>query len=129
GEPMATITQAGTVEEFLKTETVLSSDSHIMEPPDLWTSRLPASLAEKLPTFGPRSGKNSGGWDPNQRVSEMKQDGVSGEVLYHTLGLRLFAVEDGEAQEAAFQVGHDYMAEYRSAAPDRLWGIGMIAGD
>ncbi len=123
---MATITLAGTVEEFLKTETILSSDSHIMEPPDLWTSRLPANLSSKLPTFGPRNGKNDGGWDPKQRVSEMKQDGVSGEVLYHTLGLRLFAVEDRAAQEAAFQAGNDYMAEYCSAAPDRLWGIGMI---
>jgi len=124
---MATITQAGTVQDILATEAIVSSDSHIMEPPDLWEKRLPAALADKLPKFGPRGGKNSGGGDPTLRVQEMATDGVSGEVLYHTLGLRLFAVEDRAAQEAAFQVGNDYMAEYCSAAPDRLWGIPMLS--
>ena len=54
-------------------------------------------------------------------------DGVGAEFLYPTLGLRLFAIEDQEAQEAAFRVGNDYLAEYCSAAPDRLWGAAMIS--
>ena len=57
----------------------------------------------------------------------MAADGVSAEFLYPTLGLRLFGIEDPETQEAAFRIGNDYMAEYCSAAPDRIWGIPMIS--
>ena len=111
------------------TETVLiSADSHILEPVDLWVREMPANLRSEIPEFDRQAaGNKPGGTDPRERVKEMASDGVSGEFLYPTLGLRLFAVENQEAQETAFRIGNDYMAEYCSEAPDRLWGAPMIS--
>ena len=101
-------------------EILISADSHIIEPPDLWERHLPTSLRTEMPKFPSQgAGNKPGGSDPKDRVKEMAVDGVSAEFLYPTLGLRLFAIENQEAQEAAFRVGNDYMAEYCSAASDR----------
>jgi predicted TIM-barrel fold metal-dependent hydrolase len=109
-------------------EMLISSDSHIIEPADLWEKQMPASQRDQVPKFSDDGGGNKpGGTDPKERVKEMAQDGVSAEVLYPTRGLRLFAIEDPDAQEAAFRIGNDWMAEYCAAAPDRLWGIPMIS--
>ena len=109
-------------------EILISADSHIIEPPDLWERHLSTSLRTQMPKFPSQGASNKpGGADPKDRVKEMAVDGVSAEFLYPTLGLRLFAIENQEAQEAAFRVGNDYMAEYCSAAPDRLWGAPMIS--
>ena len=125
---MATITQAANLREILATEAIISSDSHIIEPIDLWDKQAPAALKAHLPKLS-RAGADDkpGGIDAKERVREMARDGVSGEVLYTTLALRLFAVEDPASQEAYFRIGNDYMAEYCAAAPDRLWGIPMIS--
>ena len=64
-----------------------------------------------------------GGYDPKERISEMETDGVSAEVLYPTLGLRLFSLESPEAQEACFRIYNDWLMEYCSIAPKRLVGI------
>ena len=57
----------------------------------------------------------------------MEVDGVSAEVLYPTLGLRLFALENAELQEACFQIANDWVIDYCKAAPGRLVGIPMIS--
>lgn len=109
-------------------EVLISADSHIIEPIDLWETRMPASLRDQIPKFTREGAADKpGGTDPKERVKEMASDGVGAEILYTTLGLRLFAIENPEVQEAAFRVGNDYMAEYCSAAPDRLWGVPMIS--
>ena len=110
------------------TELLISSDSHIIEPADLWVKAMPASQRDAVPSFSGERGDNKpGGTSGKERVSEMAADGVSAEFLYPTLGLRLFGIEDQETQEAACRIGNDYMAEYCSAAPDRIWGIPMIS--
>ena len=118
--------EAGSVD--VSQEMRISSDSHIIEPVDLWEKQMPASQSDQVPKFSADRGDNKpGGEDPKERVKEMATDGVSAEVLYPTKGLRLYAMEDAEAQEAAFRIGNDWMAEYCAAAPDRLWGIPMIS--
>src|SRR5258706_12503983 len=79
-----------------------SSDYHNMEPPDLWEANLTPSLRAKFPQFPPRNtaGEKPGGHDPKARLDEMAVDGVSAEVLYATHGLRLYALEDAQLQEA-----------------------------
>ena len=73
-------------------EILISSDSHVMEDPDLWVNGVPAALKEEAPKFPPRVlgegfQAQPGGWDPAERIKEMAKDGVSAEVLYPTLGL------------------------------------------
>ncbi len=44
------------------------------------------------------AGAHRGGWDPAQRVKDMDQDGVAGDVLYTTLGFRMFWIKDAGFQ-------------------------------
>src|SRR5436853_5181398 len=121
---------------------VISADSHVMEPADLWTSRvdknlreiapqvlangdrpgysfhapgLPPStvsgswgagrsgedLKEHLATAGYESARPSG-WDPAERLKDQDIDGVRAEVLYGTLGMRLFRMTDAALQQEFF---------------------------
>jgi predicted TIM-barrel fold metal-dependent hydrolase len=116
-------------EAVLAGEKIISADSHIMEPEDLWIKNLPSSLKSKYPDFPKRNspGEKPGGYDPRARIGEMETDGVSAEVLYPTLGLRLFAMEHAEAQEACFQIANDWMIDYCKVTPGRLIGIPMIS--
>src|ERR1700751_883636 len=133
----------------MTTTRIISADSHMMEPPDLWTTRLDSSLRERAPRVikqegktgsvfvGPglrpfpvaggfaagRSGARLGGfmkrpegsedagpsgWDPVERIKDQDVDGVSAEVLYTTLGMSLFGMEDPELQPACFGTYNDW---------------------
>ena len=113
-------------------EIIISADSHVMEPHDLWTTRMPASLRDQAPTYPPHEvGKGfqdrPGGTIPELRLEEMAKDGLSAEVLYPTLGLGQFGLDDAKVQEAAFRVYNDWLIEYCKVAPDRLIGLPNIA--
>jgi len=147
---------------------LISSDSHVSEPPDLWAERLdikyreraprvvlnpegqegayfiyegypPHNLAiglgagrtpEELAAFlktGTYADARPGGWDPAQRLPDMELDGVEAEVLYTTLGFRLFWLKDAGLQRACFRVYNDWLAAYCSYAPRRLKGLALIS--
>jgi predicted TIM-barrel fold metal-dependent hydrolase len=147
---------------------LISSDSHVSEPPDLWAERLdikyrgraprvvlnpegqegayfiyegypPHNLAiglgagrtpEELAAFlktGTYADARPGGWDPAQRLPDMELDGVEAEVLYTTLGFRLFWLKDTGLQRACFRVYNDWLAAYCSYAPKRLKGLALIS--
>ena len=73
------------------------------------------------------AGAHHGGWDPAQRLKDMDQDGVAGDVLYTTLGFRMFWIRDAGFQRACFQVYNDWLAEFCSYSPKRLKGLGLIS--
>ena len=112
-----------TAEQVLGNDRIVSSDSHIMEPADLWEKNLTPNLRAKYPKYPVRNspGEKPGGWDPRARLDEMAVDGVSAEVLYPTYGLRLFALEDAALQEACFRIGNDWLIDYCRTAPRRLF--------
>ena len=56
----------------------------------------------------------------------MEKDGLSGEVLYPTLMLDLFALDDPGMQEACFRVYNDWLIDYCSVDTNRLIGIPAI---
>ena len=126
---MSTAVLAREAESVTAKEILVSADSHITEPNDLWEKGLPASLRDRAPKFAPRqaAGQKPGGYDSKARLEEMAVDGVTAEILYPTLGLRLYAMEDAEAQEACFRIANDWLIEYCQVAPDRLVGIPMIS--
>jgi predicted TIM-barrel fold metal-dependent hydrolase len=111
---------------------LISADSHVIEDPQLWKKRLPHAFQDTAPIFpelkvGGQFQARPGGHDPNARLHEMAEDGVSGEVLYPSFGLDLYGLTDIPLQEACFRVYNDWIIEYCSAAPDRLFGIGNLS--
>jgi len=103
-----------------------------MEPPDLWKKRVEEKYREQAPLFPPHKvgegfQAHAGGWDPNERIKEMEIDGLRAEVLYPTLGLDLFGLDDAALQEACFQAYNDWIIEYCRAVPKRLIGIPAIS--
>ncbi len=113
-------------------EILISADSHVMEPPDLWVKRVPARFQDVAPRFpehklGVGFQARPGGQDPHERIKEMKTDTVSAEVLYPTLGLTLFGLDDAALQEACFRAYNDWLIGYCQVSLDRLIGVPCIS--
>src|SRR5437867_8633805 len=70
-----------------------------------------------------------GGYDPEQHLTDMRLDGVAGEVLYPSQGLFYFRVADSALQAAIFRAYNDWLAEFCRTDPARLKGIAMISMD
>ena len=145
-------------------ELVLSSDSHVFEPPDLWTTRIDRAFRDRAPRLRRVDGVDQlvvddqfvsgiglisnagarfdapetissaarfedvprGGYDPEQHLGDMRQDGVAGEVLYPSQGLFYFKVADSALMSAIFRAYNDWLAEFCRADPARLKGIAMV---
>ena len=146
---------------------VISADSHVTEPMDLWQERLDARFRDRAPSVienpgeGPRflfvaegtapfplaggfaAGRSGqelkeifgkgyeaarpSGWDPVERIKDQELDGLDAEVLYPSLGMTTFGMPDAELQRACFHAYNDWVAEYCSHDPKRLYGIGLIS--
>jgi predicted TIM-barrel fold metal-dependent hydrolase len=84
--------------------------------------------AEELTMFGARfEDMHRGGWDPQARLADQDRDGVSAEILYPTVGMMLCNHPDFDFKHACFTAYNLWIAEYSSAHPDRLLGIGQTA--
>ncbi len=146
---------------------IVSADSHMTEPPDLWVQRIDGRFRDRAPRvvselqgkpgvwfvcegLEPRSvagtfaaGKTPqelaafqkvgyeaarpGGWDPAERLKDMAIDGVAAEVLYTTLGFRLFGLTDGPFQAAIFRAYNDWLAEFCAYDPRKFAGLALIS--
>ncbi len=147
---------------------IVSADSHMMEPADLWKTRLDSGLrgrapevvrnpdpdaptflfvAEGAPPFPVAGGFAAGrsgdelkefmnegyeaarpsGWDPVERIKDQEVDGIDAEVLYPTLGMTIFSMPDAQLQRACFTAYNDWLAEFCSHDPRRLYGVGLIS--
>jgi predicted TIM-barrel fold metal-dependent hydrolase len=146
---------------------ILSSDSHVFEPPDLWTTRIDAAFRDRGPRMERIDGADQlivdnrvlsgiglisnagarfeapetisslarfedvhqGGYDPHQHLSDMRLDGVAGEVLYPSQGLFYFKVADSALMSAIFRAYNDWLADFCRVDPSRLKGIAMVNVD
>jgi predicted TIM-barrel fold metal-dependent hydrolase len=133
--PFPRLSDVHVTQETLATigrEQRISADSHMTEPPDLWEKRLPSALRERAPRFPQRDNASSGrvragGWDPYERLKDQAYDSISAEVLYPTRGNAAWVTGDPELEEACCRVYNDWMIEFCSVAPQRLWGLAMIS--
>jgi predicted TIM-barrel fold metal-dependent hydrolase len=69
------------------------------------------------------------GWDPAERLKDQDIDGVKAEVIYTTLGMPLFGLDDDDLRRACFAVYNDWVAEFRSYCPPRLHPIALVSLD
>src|SRR6266849_9332212 len=145
---------------------VISADSHMMEPADLWETRLDHKFRDHAPKvvknergsgylfvapgvrpfpvaggFGiGKSGEElkehlqkgyeaarPSGWDPAERIKDQDIDGVQAEVIYTTLGMPLFGLDDDELRRACFGAYNDWLAEFCSYNPKRLVGNALVS--
>ena len=125
-----------------------SGDSHVIEPDDLWTSRLPANLAERAPravkdekhetvyvdgqtafrtlaAFA-EAGRAPGGFDLKQRLVDLDGEGVINQILFPSMGLWAYRITDGELWAACARAYNDWMAEEVMAFSPRLQGVAML---
>jgi predicted TIM-barrel fold metal-dependent hydrolase len=70
-----------------------------------------------------------GAYDPAARAKELDREGIEAELLYTTMGLTLYSLEDHEFRYACFRAFNDWLAEHCSGAPKQLFGVAMIATD
>ncbi len=148
---------------------LISSDSHIVEPPDLWVSGMEGRFKDRAPhmvvdeagmarwyvdgdtplgsvgapsqaglryedpesiTFeGMIQDVRPGAYDPGPRLKDLEVDGVDGEVIYPTLGARLYTILESDLLSACFRASNDWMAEFCKANPDIFKGNALINVD
>ena len=152
----------------MASDKLISADSHVSEPTDLWVERVDKRYRDRAPRLvenpkdpkgayfyyegyaphpigiGLGAGKSAeelakfltqgtyadarpGGWDPAERLKDNELDGVEADVLYTTLGFRIFWLKDAGLQEDCFRVYNDWLAAYCSYAPKRMAGLAMIS--
>ena len=145
---------------------LISADSHVVEPPDLWQERIDTRfrpLAPRLledrghhrwivgedvnlgsmgaPSQAGRRYEDLSGLslaarmeevpdaahDPDARITAMARDGVDAEMVYSTIGTRIYTSSvGGELMSACFRAMNDWTAEFISACPRKLAGAALI---
>lgn len=144
----------------MSTFSVVSADSHVIEPADLWLNLLEPAFRDRAPRVvrdpqrnedvfvceGQRllppagmsqagkerdkadrtlAGVYPGAYDPHARLSDMARDGVEAEVLYPSIAMRIFALQDRALVQACFRAYNTWIANFCRAYPDRFKGIAM----
>ena len=69
---------------------------------------------------------NPAGFDPHERVKVLDSEGIDVSVMYPGLGLKLGGITDAPLAVASCAVYNDWIAEWCSAAPHRLKGVGAL---
>jgi predicted TIM-barrel fold metal-dependent hydrolase len=148
---------------------VISADSHVVEPPDIFETRLPAKLRDKAPRLAtvdgasawlvegsdpvllPATAATGTGWrraargtvngsaitwdavlpslyDAAERIKAQRADSVDAEVLYPSPGLwdAIKQLDDADLKLALVRAYNDWIAEFCSHAPERLFGVAKI---
>src|ERR1700722_10601347 len=111
---------------------LISGDSHVNEPRNLWRENLPRSLRDQA-MRGIKPGED-GNWElltnvdhivkpgeaeedrmkltaPAHRFDVMREEGIVAECIYPTIGLDVWMLEDAEAGVASCRVYNEWMAD------------------
>ena len=140
-----------------KFERVISADSHVLEPTDLWWERIGPKLGDRTPRiideYLGRKGRFfytgaqvlkiedteaemegmgdlvDAGRDPAKRVKFQKEAGIEAEVLNPTLMMLTMQGRDREAVRASARAYNDWLSEFTSYSPNTLIGIGAVPID
>jgi predicted TIM-barrel fold metal-dependent hydrolase len=65
-------------------------------------------------------------WDPAARIKDQDLDGVCAEVIYTSMGMPLYGLNDVELRMACFSAFNDWATEYCSHDVKRLVPLGLI---
>ncbi len=70
--------------------------------------------------------QNPAGFDAQERVKVLDAEGIDISVMYPGLGLKLGGIIDRDLAVASCEIYNDWLAQWCSAAPDRLVGVGAL---
>jgi len=132
---------------------IFSADGHVREPRDLFTDGLPASLREYgvfskregdvISTFagekliirtrvnptGQKGGLGRdirGAEDLDARWADLQLDGIDAEIIFPTLGMFTFLLENREAELACAEVYNNWINGYLAGHYDRFVRCGTL---
>ena len=86
----------------------------------------PGSVMSDLSESPALEDAQAGGFDPRLRVVDMDGEGIDVAVLYPSIGLNFWAIGDAAAAVSLARAYNDWLADYCSTAPDRLYGAAML---
>ena len=111
--------------------------SRTIDPKSL-SQRIDPELVEQWVKAVIEPGRTAGQSDPQQRLKELDHEGIAGEVIFPDFGLpfelyppliaalRGYAVSPDKV-EVANQAHNRWLADFCSAAPERLAGLGVVS--
>jgi predicted TIM-barrel fold metal-dependent hydrolase len=67
-----------------------------------------------------------GGFDPVIHLRAMDSEGIDAAVMYPTVGLNFWAITDAPAAVSLARAYNDWLAEYCSTDPHRMYGAAMV---
>ena len=111
--------------QLAKMPKIISTDSHVMEPDELWM-KLPPRLREHLPNV-PFRNSPPGALKADLRLEDQINDGIAAEILFPNYGMALYAVDDIETQQESFKLYNDWLYDWCSADRKRLVGTPLIS--
>ena len=86
----------------------------------------PGSHMEDFAASGGYEEAQPGGFDARVRLADMDTEGIDVAVLYPSVGLNFWAVEEPAAAVALARAYNDWLAGYCAADPGRLFGAAML---
>ncbi len=110
---------------------ILSAESHVVEPADLWTQ----GVDRRYRTRAPHVVKEVAGIESDWFVFEGLRPfpvaglGVAGEFIYPSIGMFLYALADAELRAVCLRAYNDWIAEFCRHDPARLAGAALIPQD
>lgn len=126
---------------------LISGDSHVNEPRDLWTANLPRALREQ----GMRGiqSHDDGGWslmfegshsftqgmeederleatDPVKRLEVMRHEGIVAECVFPTIGLYVWMLPDADAGMLSCRIYNDWILQQLHVHSPRYCCAGLV---
>lgn len=111
--------------QVAKMPKMISTDSHVMEPDELW-QQLPPRLRALLPNV-PFRNSPPGALKADLRLKDQNNDGVAAEILFPNYGMALYSVDDVELQQESFKLYNDWLHDWTGADHKRLIGVPLIS--
>lgn len=126
---------------------LISADSHVNEPRNLWLDNLPASKREQA--MQGIQGNSEGGWslildgrhvakaksseeerlavlDPVHRLTVMREEGIAGECIFPTIGLYVWMLQDPEGGRLSCRIYNEWIYDQLERQSPRFRCAGLV---
>jgi len=106
-------------------EHVVVAGKEILAVP-LGTLATPGSVFSDAGAFRPLDQAQPGGSDPVARLADMDLELIDQAVLFPSVGLYAWAIDDAAAAVSVAKAYNDWLSSYCAADPSRLFGAAML---